>query len=86
MVVNVTQIYAMGNGRITGYFPKNIYVAAIEELEILGKYATEERALQVLDEIQEHIKSQENEHNYNLALAKQGTYSTTYPTFEMPAE
>jgi vancomycin permeability regulator SanA len=52
----------------------------------LGTYESATRALQVLDEIQEHIKSQENEHNYNLSLAKQGTYSTTCPTFELPAE
>ena len=52
----------------------------------LGEYATRERALQVLDEIQTHITDMRAEQNYNLSLAGTREYETFRSVFNMPAE
>jgi hypothetical protein len=53
----------------------------------LGWYATEERALQVINMIENHIHSRENDFNLNLSMSgRDNGYATTWPVFEMPAE
>jgi hypothetical protein len=57
------------------------------DYEVIGGiYSTEARALQVLDDIQAHIKEHENNLLYNLAMAGKVQYDSTWPVFEMPAE
>lgn len=54
--------------------------------DILGEYITKERALQVLDEIQQAITNYANTLEYNKTQANSGQCDAIWPVYEMPAE
>jgi hypothetical protein len=69
------------------YDIKGIYSGEYEheDIDVLGTYASKERALQVHDEIQDAISAYEVDKIYNLTIA--GTDYTPrplYPVYQMP--
>lgn len=78
----------IGYSEFASFHKKGHFIVGADESSqaFLGEYATKERALQVLDEIQTHITDMQAEQNYNLSLAGTRAYDNFKPVFEMPAE
>jgi hypothetical protein len=87
-LVNTSHIEVEGTGKEGEWWVSAMDVDTTKNISsnVLGDYKTEDRALQVLDEIQAHIKEHENNLMYNLVMAGKAQYDSTWPVFDMPAE
>ena len=74
ILTNVCQVFVSANGTV------RTIVAGGYDSDTIGMYSTQERALQVLDEIQRYIRDIEI-----TKLGAMNAYDAVY-TFEMPAE
>ena len=81
MLVYVIQVFIMYNGCVKG-----IYAGVNEAVETLGKYITEIRALQVLEEIQRAICYIKRTELLAIKMDGMSDEDMMQFVFEMPAE